>query len=283
MTKVAKLPSSTDAPNLSRGAPGQKSGASRHKSRKAHGGLHEQSIDWTSNPHYRLWCGLGPIVLDAESLPLHCRFVLDRLRKIDAVPRHDVVLDDKLLEAVCTFSGKALEGELQELRLSASALTRAAWRMQGRHRGEQKVKLEDRLLRHLAEAESLINVYEEFQRLNRMPRQPYLIRQQSLSTLLRGIIPIVEGLTALRRDLNGEEMTAELFADLYEQEGIMLNLKRDVSRWRDNPSQKMTANLVACHDKLGQVHQSLSALKSATKAQCKQIGMVFYNRCGYAE
>jgi len=240
---------------------------------------------WDENPYYRLLQGLKQIVQDADFLPTHCKFTRDQLLLIENAPRHDTVLDDETWQAIWGppyyYSGfSPLERPITALQVSLNTLMDAAEAVRGEFRGLEKVRTEDRLVRHVTEAQELLAHFEQLRDELELPRQPYLIRQQSLSSLLSSIVDLLEQVIYLRRQLTAADYPDGLFAILTEQECAVRRLVAIVSKMRDNPSQKMAKKLNECLVRATAIKDSLSSLKDAARAECKRQGMKFVGRCG---
>jgi hypothetical protein len=190
---------------------------------------------------------------------------------------------EKWSEVVSTAvrgDGWALDTAEQQLARSIDAIKTARRAIYGQFRGEEKVKTEDALTRHLAEAQRLLATFKEIDCAPQIPRQPYLIRQKCLSGLLLQIGTLLDLITPLRRQFNAEEFTDGLLAQLIEQEAVLFRLRSKISKWRDNPSQRLGAKLEVCLEQTIVISDAVCSLRDAAQAECKRQGMVFYNRLG---
>jgi hypothetical protein len=240
---------------------------------------------WDENPYNRLLQGLKQIVQDADSLPTACQFTRDQLLLVENAPRHDTVLDDATWKAVWgpPYYYRKLgpfARPITALKVSLANLMDAAEAARGQFRGQEKVRTEDRLARHVTEAQGLLAHFKQLQSELELPRQPYLIRQQSLSGLLSGIVDLLEQVMYLRKQLQAADYPDGLFVILTEQECAVRRLMGTVARLRDNPSQKMAEKLGQCLTRATAIKETLSGLKDAARAECKRQGMKFTGRCG---
>jgi hypothetical protein len=233
-------------------------------------------------PFFTLWDGLTFPLFETTNMERFWSWRCDELKLLDKAPRHDTVLDNKILsrldEESLGLNSSTLNRVARELACSLESLENAVKCSRGRYRGEAKVKLEDRLVRHLEEAHSLFSVVDEMWAAKDRLRQPYLIRQQIFVNLLVDIMEILDRLVPLREKLVKEGLPASSMEHLDEQIAGFCRLRGILSRWRDNPSQKMAAKFDACHGDVAKLKQGLTDLQQEAKAECKKQGMRFYQR-----
>lgn len=236
------------------------------------------------HPYIRLWRGFVHIMPEVESLCQSIRQVRDQFSLIDNAPRHDTMLDEETWHKVWAppnnFVDWHLDSAARGLDVSLRHITRAARDISGEFKGQDKVRTEDRLARHLAEAKALIEHFRHLQMEIERPRQPYLIRQSSLSRLLLAVASVAEQTTLLRRSFTSEELPGDLLPVLAAQEAALLRLRATVARWRDNPSQKVTRKLEGCLEQVITIKERLNDLREVYYVEVKRLGVKFFNICG---
>jgi hypothetical protein len=241
-----------------------------------------QCID--EKPHIQLYEGLKFVVFHSDWLPHAINEATKLIKLVDQAPRHDTYLVDEKWSATVTgiMSGDKwiLERAQKELQLSIESIAAAYKAIYGQFRGETKVKTEDALARHLAESQRLLANFAELEVTPQGPYQPYQIRQKCLSKLLLEIGAVLDLLTPLRRGLNAEQFPDGLFTQLVEQEAALFRLRAKLSKWRDNPSQKLQAKLEVCREQAIAINERLSQIKALARAECKRQGIKFYTRAG---
>jgi hypothetical protein len=231
---------------------------------------------WEENPYLRLWNGLTPIIEEARGLRLTFEHATTMVKSADRAPRHDTYLTG---DQWCGFAMGAvwsddwsLDVVQRELRQSIKAIETARSAINRRFRGDTKVKTEDALTRHLAEAQRLLGTFQELESAQ-TPCQPYLVRQKCLSIMLRDIGTLLDLITPLRRELRVEEFPDGLYTQLVEQEAVLFRLRANGAKWRDNPSQRLGAKLELCLEQAQALLDTMSRLRNAAEAECKRQGM----------
>ncbi len=236
------------------------------------------------NPYVRLWKGLKPIITEAGSLSIACQHATTLVKLVDRAPRHDTYLVGEKWFGVAMGAAWGAEWSVEtarrQLRRSIEAIETARGAIKGQFRGETKVKTEDALTRHLAEAQRLLGTFEKLESAPQSPYQPYFVRQKCLSSMLLQIGILLDLMTPLRRQFNAEEFADGLFTQLIEQEAVLFRLRAKVAKWRDNPSQRLGAKLEVCLKQTVEIEDIMSRLRDAAEAECKRQGMQFFNRCG---
>lgn len=238
----------------------------------------------SDSAHTRLWRELSDLnQLHLAGLCIACNFAARQMLMLDASPRHDSVLDDETWHAVIAFPYSSAQLPIREsrrdLKQSRMFMEQALDAISGVYRGDHKVKSEDQLRRQLAKLDELMQVLDDIA-AEEPPRQPYLIRQQSLSSLLLSFADVVGGLTALRKSMTGENLADGIFERLAELERCFTRMRADLSRWRDNPSQQLGTKMETFAHEVGALVYSLNTLLKDVRRECRKEGIVFYNRCG---
>jgi hypothetical protein len=236
------------------------------------------------NPHVQLWEGLTFVVLEASFLRSTCWEATTPIKLLDQAPRHDTHLVDEkwcgTVNGIISGDESVLGKAERQLRLSIEAIELARRAICGQFRGEEKVKTEEALTRHLTEAQRLLATFEELEVAPRTPYQPYQVRQKCLNRILLQIGVLLDLITPLRRKFNAEQFPDGLLTQLIEQEAALFRLRAKVSKWRDNPSQKLEAKFEVCLEQTTAISESLSQLRAAARAECRRQGIKFYNRFG---
>jgi len=166
------------------------------------------------------------------------------------------------------------------LQRALNGLNETSGRIDGYFHGELKVKTEDRLNRLKANAQAMLEAIQQAALEQEPPRSPYAIRQQGLSSLHRDFVSLATLMGNLRRNFCAEPAIEHLMPAVYEQESRLCRLKAKVGRWRDNPSQKMRANLASCTTEMKQLEEEAIALVRETLLQCAKEKILIFNRQG---
>jgi hypothetical protein len=241
-----------------------------------------EPVDEETNPHVQLLEGLGFVMLEAGCLTNACQDAMPLMKVLDQAPRHNTdLVDVKWRDTVDTIIGadrRVLAKAQLELRQSIEAIELARRAVYGQFRGEQKVKTEDAVTRHLTEAKQLLATFEEIETTQQAPYQPYQVRQKCLSQILLQIGVLLDLVIPLRRQFNVEQFPDGLFNKLMEQETALFRLRAKVAKWRDNPSQKLGAKFAVCLEQTTAIQTGFAQLKNAARTECSRQGIHFYRR-----
>ena len=224
------------------------------------------------------------IVRMIGSLRLNCQSTASRLSPLDDVARHDVVLSLPELERLglnnCDPRQGALSGLSSGLNQALETMNHASSRIDGYFHGELKVKTENRLNHLKADVQRMLAAMVLLAEEQEPPRTPYLLRQQGLSIFHCELTHLATSMGNLRRKLGKEPGLEQLMSTFCKQENRLCQVRAKVSRWRDNPSQKMRAKLELCLVEMVQLEEEASALLRETVVQAAKAGCRIFNRQG---
>ncbi len=232
-----------------------------------------------NTPLLRLWKGLANKAQGFETLVTTMKQVQDRMALLDTAPRHDTILSDELLRQVAHNSYHwPLHAARNRLEHSLTTIDEAFAKLQHVFRGDLKVAYYDRLARHRAEAQNLIELF------SKMPFdkavQPFTIRQQNMANLYHQINDFVGIITPLRRRFKPGELPEGVLEDLKEVEAEIYRLRSSFARWRDNPSQKLGRKMADAHARCHKMYMTVSRIAHNARYECQQLGMIFWGRGG---
>lgn len=206
-----------------------------------------------------------------------------RLNLVDAVPHHDTCLDDAVLNDVYQnwHTGGAFRDGERALTVSIREIEGAlANNISGVLLGELKVKLEDRLTRHLEEAKALRDAFVASRDQPFLPRQPHKIRQYFLSSLLLALSPFVMEFQSARKLSDAQENLDPLVRErLLSLETKLFRLRSAVSECRDNPSQKMGKKLAEWVHEFTSIVDTITVVKMRLMHEMLRCGITFHGRC----
>jgi len=235
-----------------------------------------------ANVHVRLLEGLRFIILEAGSLRSACLDAMPLIRVVDQAPRHNTPLVgekwNEVADSIICADRQVLGKAQLELRQSINAIELARRVVYGQFRGEQRVKTEDAVTRHLTEAKKLLATFGKFETTPQAPYQAYQVRQKCMSRILIQIGVLLELLSPLRRQFNAEQFPDRLFDKLMVQEAELYRLRAKVAKWRDNPSQKLEAKFAVCIEQSAAIQRGLAQIKNEARAECDRQGIRFYTR-----
>lgn len=241
------------------------------------------SKELESHPLAVLYRALKELEQKAQSFEIDVQIACKRLRPLDQYPSHDTVLDEKTWQNLSAFPFNTdvmpLTFSMQRVDISIERLQDALSRIQGCYSEEMKARSEDRIAQSLEQLRVLQSDLSSLLIELPRPRQPNLIRHQSLSHLLRMITPFLLKVEETRKNLSGEDESQLDFA-IEEQKKIMLSLKADLYRLRDNPNRRMAGEMDSLYQTSLQLTKSFRRLKVDAMVQCHHAGMRFYNRVG---
>lgn len=220
---------------------------------------------------------------EADSLVLKFKWLQEQFALLDAAPRHDTSLDDETLVQVYKFSldayGPAFDRATRDILLAHKLLSGALSALDGVFRGELKVRLEDKLAQQAQDVSDLAQRFENAVDEFRYPRKPHLIRQQSLSGLLKFLAPFIEELKTTRTAYDALAV-GEIHPRLLSIESRLLKIRSQIAKCRDNPSQKMAAKAAQWTLELEGICRDIEAIKSKSKYECLRAGGQFFGRSG---
>jgi hypothetical protein len=228
----------------------------------------------------RLWRGLGQLPLVLNVIDQYFEVAARELLPLDSLPRHDSQVESP--------SGDWLESCHRALReVSGAALGKSIKSLQqvvdgtkGYLNGNLKVRLGDRLARHLEEAQEIERLLNESLAVPPELNRPYQIRQALVGQLFIDLNQGIAIVNALRRTFPTRVLEDGVFARLYSFEGELYRIRATLKRWRDNPSQKLGRKMMELSARFTAVRHGLVDLRSDTKHQCEDLGVVFWNRHG---
>lgn len=244
----------------------------------------ETKLSPSTQAHFRLLNGLNACSIQADHLYQRCKLAQDQIRLLDGAPRHDAVLDAEMLNTVTKFPYDALREHLacvnKDLATSAHTIRYAGSRIHGYFTGELKVKAEDRLKRHLVEAEELLAIFGQLKSDYEAPNKPYQIRKQTLSGLLPLFPAVLDPLRDLRKAIKSEPFDQPRYSVLLQLEATMIKLRAQVARWRDNPSQKMAGQIEVWFTQVKAFHDAINELQAVSMLECLRGGVQWGYRSG---
>ena len=237
-----------------------------------------------SNTYFVLYKAMGLVAGQVNGLEFSCDMAQRRLSLLENLPRHDVTIDDETWKAISDLRydaiGASFDSIQRDLKLCVNHIQQAAQSTRGLFKAELKVKVEDRIQRHKRDTEALMAELNQLADEHQVPRQPYLIRQATLSAVLVDFAGTVEMSREFRNTLDPNGIHNQARAALTEQEAVVLRLKIPLAKWRDNPSQKMGDTLQDTREQLLAVVDELRKHQAAALYECKLAGVVIYNRAG---
>lgn len=232
-----------------------------------------------NTPLLRLWNGLLNKPREFESFVGIMKSVHKRMVLLDSAPRHDTILSDEILKQVATDSYHwPMWAAHSRLEHSLSTIDEAFARIQHVFRGDLKVAYYERLARHRAEAQKLVELFSILP--DDRAVQPFTIRQRTMANLYHGINDFVDIIKPLRRRFKPGELPEDVFEDLKEVEAEIYRLRSSFARWRDNPSQKLGRKTADAHARCLKMAMTVSRIAYNARYECQQLGMIFWGRCG---
>jgi hypothetical protein len=238
----------------------------------------------STRAHRSLLSGLLGIEMKIRQLYLACELAHQQLRVLDGAPRHDTLLDDETVKTLTAWPYDALRNNLsaveEELKTSEWRLCRASEHIRGYFTGDLKVQAEDRLNRHLAEANKLLALFSELRSEYQPPNRPYLIRKQTLSGLLPLLSVIKDLLRDVRVTMKQEELDRKSYCALEGLIATAFRLRAQVARWRDNPSQKMAQKIDAWFEQVKAFREAFRTLHARSMLECLRDGVKIPGRGG---
>lgn len=228
-----------------------------------------------------LWKGLEVLPANMQYLRLSLEMACHDLIPLDSLPRHDSEIEDgKYISCLRCWNRSLHTVSKRTLGVSNRELEDLVSSIRGCFQGDLKVRLEDRLQRHLAEARELQQLFEAELATEPPMNRPYQIRQAILAQLYIGISELVESATALRRSFDASLLESGHFKELYLIEGELYRMRASIKRWRDNPSQKLGGKMTEFKEHFSALGQRIVDLRSDVKHSCEQLGLRFLNRAG---
>ena len=235
-------------------------------------------------PQALLWEALKPVLIETGALEMYFRLGSEQIVQVDRAPRHDTVLDETDVQQFLFRNSmddcNALHDAASVLRRTNEELARAANKIKGRFGGEVKVNLTDRLLRHLAEGQALLEVARSQHQTFAMPNRPFEIRQRCMASLFRRVNDVHEMLSRIRTECKHYELQDDSCSLLLELETQLARIRGKLGKWRDNPSQKLGLKLTDAYAQVSSIHRSIQSLHSGLEAKCRLLGIRFRNRNG---
>ena len=235
-------------------------------------------------PEAVLWQLLKRLVHDSDYFKTHFQKASEQMWQLDQAPRHDTILTDLDFDfdlfrrLATTQQAIALTG--RSIRTSLAHLKEAEQKIARQLRGEDKVNLSDRLHRHLVEAQALLEAFQTRSRTYTLPNRPFEIRRQYANSLFLQGRDLHEQITAVRNASKDYESLGDSCSILANAETQIARIQARLGKFRDNPSQKLGAKMGELNRLAIEVHQALEALQAATEAECRRLGVKFFNRQG---
>ncbi|HEY9760198.1 MAG TPA: hypothetical protein V6C97_33890 [Oculatellaceae cyanobacterium] len=228
-----------------------------------------------------LWKGLKVLPTDMQSMWLSLEMACRDLVPLDSLPRHDSVVENGKHTSWLRSCNRSLRTvSKRTLGVSNRELEDLASSIKGCFQGDLKVRLEDRLQRHLAEARELQGLFEAELSTELPMNKPYQIRRAILAQLYIGMSELVETATSLRRLFDASLFESGHFRELYLIEGELYRMRASIKRWRDNPTQKLGGKMTEFKERFSALGQRTTDLRSDVKHSCEELGVRFLNRAG---
>lgn len=206
-----------------------------------------------------------------------------KLTVLDEAPRHDTMLSDDELKRVqgvsfCPYS-ITFETVNRELHLTQQALERALGAVSGMFAGELKVKLEDRLARHVRENLALQETFAESSKEHRDARQPFAIRRQRVGRAHYSMTGLIERMKQLKQIAvdNALSEFIPIFEDLIPR---LYRMRSELAKCRDNPSQKMGRKSEQWSATMTHVEMQLTSISCKCQYEMLRLGSQFIGRTG---
>lgn len=231
-----------------------------------------------------LWYCLNNIAARFDCLRLSARSAHFVVKLVDNVKRHDCELDKEVSDKLRMFFGMTLHQSavLNSQALFCEAIERldqAKFKLNGKLRKEQKVRLEDRLQRYLDEGTRIIHVMDEIVQEFNLPNQPFSVRRQVLTELLLSLESMLDLVTSMRKKLDGLPVLLAWDRQIRCNEADLRNWRKQIKKWRDNPTQRFKNKVKICTFDLVRICHDLADLREECYQECLIVGMSFNDRC----
>jgi hypothetical protein len=216
----------------------------------------ERTLHSRNSPVFEfLWKNLE---ISLKVLRMNAATAVDVITVVDRAPRHDSLLDNASTREIAQRCKQAalIQRVQMSIQDASTIIAQALSAVAGNFHGELRVRTEDRISKHLKDTIDLLGSLEETRELISMPQQPFLVRQLFLSDMLIYIPPVLRYLKDLRVYL-GSVPDDQLLAKVAAFETRLNRMKAVVTRWRDNPSQRVSRRLSSLQQEIDAFYASL--------------------------
>ncbi len=238
-----------------------------------------------ASPAYLLWSALTKTMSDFQSLWVNVWSVRDQFKALDETGvGPDLEIDANVSTwihnrrrpcyLVCLMRAKReLNRALDGARLASQSINDV-------HAAALPFGTRGRVERHVRETEQLISLFDGFERQYAIPTLPRNIREQALSELCLDFDNVLEQLTGLVGDFEGQDLPQSLRSVLVEQKTETASVAREISALREQSDRELSVPFNEQMARVESIKNALSELKTSARIECQKLGMKFYNRAG---